>query len=79
MEYVLYLIGVVLIGLGCFTGFQVFSQLQQSGLPLQNVFAAGAFGAAAGIVVAGVLFLGFATVIDLLRKIAHNTEPTGGR
>jgi hypothetical protein len=79
MEYVLYLIGVVLIGLGFYTGAQVIEQMQQNGVPLQNMLFAGALGASAGIIVAGVLFMGFATVIELLRKIMNNTEPGGGR
>ena len=79
MEHVLRAIGILTILVGLGAGLSVASQLQQSGVPLQKMLLTSAITGALGIVVVGVLFLAFGTVIALLRQIKVNTDVATGR
>lgn len=74
MEYVLRLLGALTVALGVFVIAQAIANLVRAGVALQPETVIPLVRGGVGIVVVGILFLGFGTVISLLRKIKHNTE-----
>ena len=78
MEHVLRAIGISTILVGLAAGVSVASQLQQAGVPLEKMLVTSAITGALGIVVVGILFVAFGTVIALLRHIKINTDRGGG-
>ena len=74
MEYVLRLLGAIVIVAGLFLAAQVIIALQRAGTPLDTAQLVRAIGSGLGAVVAGVVLLGFGTVIALLRRIKNNTD-----
>ncbi len=74
MEYILRLLGALTVALGVFIVAQAIANLVRASIPLQPETVIPLVRGGVGIVVVGILFLGFATVISLLRQIKHNTD-----
>lgn len=74
MEYVLRGLGVIAITAGLVIAALAIVQLGRAGVPLQNMIVAAGVTSAIGVIITGILFLGFGTVIGLLRRIRENTD-----
>ena len=74
MSIVLQVIGWAVIAIGVLFGVQTYSQLRTIGLALNNPLLMGALGTVVGIIVTGIVFIAFGTMIRLLQRIKENTD-----
>ena len=74
MEHILRALGAVAIVAGFVIAVLAGVQLRRAGVPLQDMLLAPAVTSGIGVIVAGVLLLGFGSVIALLRRIKQNTD-----
>jgi hypothetical protein len=74
MEHILRALGTIGIVVGFILTVYVAVQLRRAGVPVQTMLVTQAFIGGIGVVVSGVLLLGFGSVIALLRAIKRNTD-----
>lgn len=74
MEYVFRGLGVIALTAGVVIAWVALMQLWRAGVPVQTMILAPGVSSGIGIAIMGMLFLGFGSIVALLRRIRENTE-----